>query len=204
MSNFLKANIMKNHFNFLALFLVTIVWLFSCKSKTIEPDSSILFEVKTDEFIKVEIDGKQFDYRTVLKTDYQEALKMGRTANMIECADCKNSMAMVFGKKNPASTTPFSWTINIENATTNLLVDENTPIFYVAFNLSQKTDALNNRSIYRATTGKMESDWVNEPVGDMKVRIISNENGIVKGSFSGKNLDGKEIKNGSFSLRYKL
>jgi hypothetical protein len=38
----------------------------------------------------------------------------------------------------------------------------------------------------------------------MTVKITSNENGMVSGTFSGKNLDGKIIKNGSFSLRYKL
>jgi hypothetical protein len=194
---------MKNHFNLLALFLITIVWIFSCKSKTVEPDLSALFEIKTDEFIKVEIDGKQFDYRTVLKTDYQEALKIGRTTNMFECAGCKNSMVIFFGQKNPSSTTPFSWSTNIERATTNLLVDANTPIFYVGFRFDEKIDAANYRSIYTARTANLEGDW-GDPVGNMIVKIISNENGIVKGTFSGKNLDGKEIKNGTFSLRYKL
>lgn len=195
---------MKILLKFLSLFLITTVWISSCKSKTLEPDLSILFEVKTDEFIKVEIDGKQFDYRTVLKTDYQEALKIGRTTSMLECSECKNSMVIFFGQKNPSSTTPFSWSTNIEKATTNLLVDANTPIFYVGFRLDEKINDANFRSVYSARTGNLEGDWVVDPAGNMIVKIVSNENGIVKGTFSGKNLDGKEIKNGSFSLRYKL
>lgn len=195
---------MKILLKFLSLFLITTVWISSCKSKTLEPDLSILFEVKTDEFIKVEIDGKQFDYRTVLKSDYQEALKIGRTTSMLECSECKNSMVIFFGQKNPSSTTPFSWSTNIEKATTNLLVDANTPIFYVGFRLDEKINDANFRSVYSARTGNLEGDWVVDPAGNMIVKIVSNENGIVKGTFSGKNLDGKEIKNGSFSLRYRL
>ncbi len=176
-----------------------IFLIFSCKTKTIEPDP---FEVKTDEFIKAEIDGKQFEYRTVLKTDYQDALKLGRTSGMFECAGCNKSMGILFGQKDPSSTIPYSWTTNIEKATTNLLVDENTP-FYIAFILNKKIDDKNSRWVYSARTAKLVNDW-GDPMGDMKVRITNNENGMVSGTFSGKNLDGKDIKNGSFSLRYKL
>lgn len=196
-------NIMKNLFSLWSLFVITTVCIISCKSKTMEPDFSAFYEAKTDEFIKVEIDGKQLDYRTVLKTEYQEALKIGRTTSMFECVNCKNSMIIFFGQKDPFSTTPFSWSTNIDRATANLLVDEKNPVFYVGFRLNEKVDEINFRTIYSARTANLENDW-NEPMGNMIVKIISNENGMVKGTFSGKNLDGKEIKNGSFSLRYKL
>jgi hypothetical protein len=194
---------MKKIINTILLSGLFIFLIFSCKNKTVEPDLSTLYEVKTDEFIKAEIDGKQFDYRTVLKTDYQEALKLGRTTGMLECAGCKNQMYMAFGQKDPSSTTPYSWSTNIENAKTNLLVDENTPVFYITFGLNEKIDEKTFRNIYSARTSKLLNDW-DDPMGDMTVKITSNENGMVSGTFSGKNLDGKIIKNGSFSLRYKL
>ena len=187
------------------LFIVglLICFIFSCKTDPIESKSSTLYEVKTDEFIKVEIDGKQLDYRTILKTDYQDALKLGRTAGMFECATCNKSMGILFGQKDPSSTTPFSWSTNIERATTNLLVNESTP-FYISFILNEKIDDKNSRWVYSARTVRsLDKDW-GEPMGDMTVKIESNENGRVSGTFSGKSLDGKEIKNGSFSLRYKL
>jgi hypothetical protein len=112
-------------------------------------------------------------------------------------------MIILFGQKKPSSTTPYSWSTNIENATTNLLVDENTPVFYVAFSLGERIDDLNFRNISTARTSKLQDDW-GDPTGDMIVKITSNENGIVSGTFNGKDLDGKVIKNGSFSLRYKL
>jgi hypothetical protein len=180
-----------------------IFLIFSCKTKTVEPDLSTLYEVKTDEFIKAEIDGKQFDYRTVLKTDYQASLKSGLTSGMFECAGCNKSMGILFGQKDPTSTTPFSWYTNIEKATTNLLVNESTP-FYIAFILNEKIDEKNSRWVYSARTAKpVGGDW-GDPMGEMTTKITSNENGKVSGTFSGKSLDGKEIKNGSFSLRYKL
>jgi hypothetical protein len=195
---------MKKIINTILLSGLFIFLIFSCKTKTVEPDLSTLYEVKTNEFIKAEIDGKQFDYRTVLKTDYQEALKLGRTTGMLECAGCKNQMYMAFGQKDPSSTTPYSWSTNIENATTNLLVDENTPVFYIAFILNEKIDDKNSRWVYSARTAKpVGGDW-SDPMGEMTTKITSNENGKVSGTFSGKSLDGKEIKNGSFSLRYKL
>ena len=177
-----------------------IFLIFSCKNKTVEPDP---FEVKSDEFIKAEIDGKPFDYRTVIKTNYQEAIKLGRTTERFECGGCKNFMIIMFGQKKPSSTTPFSWSTNIENATTNLLVDENTPVFYVAFSFGERIDDSNFRNISTARTSKLLDDW-GDPTGDMIVKISSNENGKVSGTFNGKDLNGKVIKNGSFSLRYKL
>ncbi len=180
-----------------------ICFIFSCKTNTIESNSSTLYEIKTDEFIKVEIDGKKLDYRTVLKTDYQDALKLGRTAGMFECVNCNKSMGILFGQKDPSSTTPFSWSTNIERATTNLLVNESTP-FYISFILNEKIDDKNSRLVYSARTVRnLDKDW-GDPMGDMTVKIESNENGKVSGTFSGKSLDGKEIRNGSFSLRYKL
>lgn len=181
-----------------------ILLIFACKSKTLEPDLSALYEVKTDEFIKAEIDGKPFDYRTVLKTDYEGALKTGVAPLMFECATCKNYMAIQFRPKDPTATTPYSWFINIEKATTNLLIDDNTPVFYIAFSLNEKIDESNYRNIYAARTAKpLPGDW-SEATGEMTTKITSNENGRVSGTFSGKSLDGKFIKNGSFSLRYKL
>ncbi len=183
-----------------------ILLIFACKSKTLEPDLSALYEVKTDEFIKAEIDGKPFDYRTVLKTDYEGALKTGVAPLMFECATCKNYMAMQFRTKDPSATTPYLWFINIEKATTNLLVDDNTPVFYIAFLLNEKNDETNSnfRNILSVRTAvNLDKSW-EAPMGNMIVKITSNENGRVSGTFSGKSLDGKIIKNGSFSLRYKL
>jgi hypothetical protein len=191
---------MKKLKNSMLLFGMFIFLILSCKNKTVEPDP---FEVKSDEFIKAEIDGKKFDYRTVIKTNYQEALKSGRTTERFECSGCKNFMIIFFGQKNSSSTSPYSWSTKIENATTNLLVDENTPVFYIGFRLGEKIDDTNFRYITTTRTSKLLDDW-GDPTGDMIVKITSNENGIVSGTFDGKGLDGKVIKNGSFSLRYKL
>jgi hypothetical protein len=194
---------MKKLINGLLLSGLFIFLIFSCKTKTVEPDISTLYEVKTDEFIKAEIEGKQFDYRTVLKTDYQDALKVGSTTTMFECVGCNNFMSIAFVRKEPCPT-PCGWGMAIETIIANLLVQENTPVFYIGFRLGEKIDESNYRNIYTArTSNNSPNDW-GDRMGDMIVKITSNENGKVSGTFSGKNLDGKEIKNGSFSLRYKL
>ncbi len=198
---------MKKLLNISFIFIIFILLIISCKSKTVEPDLSTIYEVKTDEFIKVEIDGKQFDYRTILKADYQTSLKSGRTSGMLECAECKNSMFIFFAQKIANTTTTSSTEPNIEKITVNQLVDANTPVFYVGFRFEEKIESgKNGNVIYFARTAPLESGFGGGvwPSGNMIVKITSNENGMVSGTFSGKDFNGKEIKNGSFSLKYKL
>jgi hypothetical protein len=201
-----KTKIMKKLINTLFLSGLFILLIFSCKNKTVEPDLSTLYEAKTDEFIKAEIDGKPFDYRTVNKVDYQEYLKFGQTSGMLECAGCKNSMFIFFVPKNPLSSTVSTTNTNIEGIAPNLLVDENTPLFVVGFRFEERTEiGKNGNIIYFARTAPLQTAWDKDwGSGDMIVKIVSNENGKISGTFSGKNVDGKLIKNGSFSLKYKL
>ena len=127
---------------------------------------------------------------------------------MYNCIDwsCDKVLSIQFASK----VEPF-WSKIAGNIPESIQLDENAPfsmyINHVQAKKQNPTDVAKQSSetLWQLRTSDLKgTDWSTVTnLGNITTTITENKNGKISGTFIGKTLEGKDIKNGSFSLRYK-
>jgi hypothetical protein len=172
------------------------------------PDVKSFYEEKSDEFIKMDLGGVSFDYRVAPKNRTQKEIDIHAPTVMYDCIDwsCDKILSIQFVSKAE----PF-WSKIADNIPENIQLDDNAPfsmyISHVQAKKQNPSDVTKQSSeiIWQLRTSDLKgTDWSTATnFGNITTTITENKNGKISGTFTGKTLDGKEVKNGSFSLRYK-
>jgi hypothetical protein len=192
--------------------MLSFSFFLSCKNtddqNLLTPDPKSFYEEKSDEFIKMDIGSTSFDYRVAPKNRTQEAIDIHSPTVMYNCIDwsCDKVLSIQFASKAE----PF-WSKIADNIPENIQLDENAPFsMYINHVQAKKQNPSevtkpSAEILWQLRTSDLKgADWSTVTnLGNISTIITENKNGKISGTFSGKTLDGKEVKNGSFSLRYK-